>query len=275
MPEETTIDRTPDPLTRPLLVKQFTALGVRPGQTILMHSALSQLGWVVGGPVTVIQALLEILGDDGTLMVPTHSSNNSEPSLWQNPPVPESWWAIIREHMPAFDPQITPTRQMGIISDTLRCWDGARRSNHPHDSFTAVGKHKTTLVGGYTELGDCLGETSPLARLYDLNGWVLLLGVGHGNNTSLHLCEARANYPNKQYERNGAAVFVDGERQWVAFDQIAWDDEDFETLGAAYEAQQGGAYTIGQIGNATARLLHQPPMVDFGVKWMEAHRGKN
>jgi aminoglycoside 3-N-acetyltransferase len=56
-----------------------------------------------------------------------------------------------------------------------------------------------------------------LSRLYDLDGSVLLLGVDHDNNTSLHLAEYRADWPGKAYVTSGAAMLVDGERQWVSF----------------------------------------------------------
>ena len=56
--------------------------------------------------------------------MPTHTGDNSEPSNWENPPVPESWWDVIRAEMPVFDPKLTPTRGMGIIPETFRKFPG-------------------------------------------------------------------------------------------------------------------------------------------------------
>jgi aminoglycoside 3-N-acetyltransferase len=108
------------PVTRAGLAADLGRLGVRPGGVLLVHSSLSALGWVCGGAQAVVEALLDALGPDGTLVVPAHSNHNSDPAGWSNPPVPESWWPAIREHMPAYDPQRTPALHMGAVADTVR-----------------------------------------------------------------------------------------------------------------------------------------------------------
>lgn len=87
MPSPTPV---PGPLqTRASLAAALRDLGVRPGETLLAHTSLSSLGWVCGGPVALVQALLDAVGPDGTLTVPTHSGDNSDPAGWSAPPVPE------------------------------------------------------------------------------------------------------------------------------------------------------------------------------------------
>lgn len=71
-------------------MESFYALGLKSDDTVLVHSSLSSIGWVVGQEVTVIEALLESL-PQGTLMMPSHSAGNSDPADWENPPVPKSW----------------------------------------------------------------------------------------------------------------------------------------------------------------------------------------
>lgn len=103
------------------LAADFRRLGVQEGMTLLMHSSFKSLGqWVAGGPVAVILALEQVLGEEGTLVMPTQSSDLTDPSGWSRPPVPEEWWPGIREHMPAYDPDLTPIRGMGIIPDCFR-----------------------------------------------------------------------------------------------------------------------------------------------------------
>ena len=85
----------------------------------------------------MILGLEEVIGDEGTLVMPAHSSDLSDPSIWKNPAVPESWWEMIKENMPDFEPDLTPTRQMGAIPECFRKQSGVLRSNHPQVSFAA------------------------------------------------------------------------------------------------------------------------------------------
>ncbi|MBN1562658.1 MAG: AAC(3) family N-acetyltransferase [Anaerolineae bacterium] len=269
MPEATVIQYTPTPLTVAALADKLRACGMASGQTVLVHTAMSKLGWVSGGPQAVIMALIAVLGDSGTLMMPTHTGSNTDPQGWQNPPVPESWWPVIRAHRPAYDPATSPTRQMGAVAELFRTWPGTIRSAHPVVSFAARGPHAAALTADHPLTGE-LGDQSPLGRLYDLDGYVLLLGVGHGNNTSLHLAEFRADFPGKKTLPNGCAMLVDGQRQWVQYDSLDINDGDFVTIGQAFDVAH--AIPVQQITQAEVRFFKQRAVVDFAVTWMEQNR---
>lgn len=271
MSENEIIQKTSDgPITVESLRADLAALGVGPGMTLLLHSSLSALGWVCGGAAAVILALENLLGPQGTLVMPTHSGDLSDPAEWENPPVPQSWWQVIRQTMPAFEPDLTPSRGMGIIPETFRKQSKVRRSSHPHFSFAAWGAQAETITANHS-LEFSLGENSPLARIYDLDGWVLLLGVGHDNNTSLHLAEYRADYPGKQFRQSSAPVRLNGERQWVVFRDVELDSSAFARIGEQF-AGAAGLVKAGKVGGGTALLMPQRQLVDFAVRWMEQHR---
>lgn len=255
------------PRTRKTLAADLRRLGLAPGMVVLVHSSLSSLGWVCGGPVAVVEALLDVLGTDGTLVVPTHSTENSEPAAWRNPPVPESWWSTIRAEMPAFDPLLTPSTAVGVIPETVRRWPGAVRSNHPSTSFAAIGADAVRITDGHA-LDSGLGENSPLARIYDLDGYVLLLGAGHDSDTSMHLAEYRV--PNPPMTRNGAAVDTEGGRAWVSWSDVQFNTDDFDDIGRKFNASRNPA--TGKVGSAKCMLARQREIVDFAVHQMTKTR---
>ena len=267
MSEHKLVEETPVPRTRESLACDLRALGVEAGMVVEVHSALSKLGWVSGGPVAVVQALQDVLTEAGTLVMPTHSPNYTDPTNWKNPPVPVSWLPILYEQMPAFDPRITPSAFMGQIVETFRTWPGVLRSSHPALSFAAWGRHARTITANHA-LDYGLGEGSPLARLYDLSGFILLLGVGYENCTALHLAEYRA--PNAPQISEGAPILENGQRVWKTYREIDLNDDPFPEIGAAFETSS--LVKNGLVGSAPCKLLPQRPIVDFATTWITRTR---
>jgi aminoglycoside 3-N-acetyltransferase len=259
------------PVTLPSLIRDLRKLGLAPGMNVLVHSSLSSLGWVCGGAVAVILALEEILRPYGTLIMPTHTAELSEPSNWRNPSVSRAWYDTIRAQMPPFDPEFTPSQTMGTIAETFRKQPEVLRSVHPQFSFAAWGQENISLLHEHS-LDFGLGEASPLARLYALDGHVLLLGVDHSKNTSLHLAEYRADYPAKKIVDSYAPLRIGGHRRWLKFMDININSEDFGSLGKSFNRNEKARIMTGNIGLAASQLFPQRLCVDYAVGWFEKNR---
>ena len=258
------------PSTVRSLAADLEALGVCAGMTLAVHSSLSSIGYVAGGPVAVILALEQVLGRKGTLAMPMHSTDLSDPRIWLDPAVPAAWHEQIRQELPAYRPDLTPTRKMGVIAECFRHQDGTLRSDHPMVSWAARGRHARRITKRHG-LPMAQGEASPLRRLYDLDARVLLLGVGYDRNTCFHLAEYRCRFAEQKQMERRVPVAEQGATRWTTYDDIYWYHEDFVELGACLEGQTS-AVRRGTIGRADCRLFPLRAAVDFAVDWMNANR---
>ncbi|SDJ69451.1 aminoglycoside 3-N-acetyltransferase [Halovenus aranensis] len=270
MSERPPEERSAEPVTVASMTADLRDLGVARGDTVLVHGSLSSLGWVCGGAPAVVDALQRTLGEAGTLVMPTHSPGNMEPSAMEHPPLPESWHGTVREQMPPYRPAMTPTQGMGAIAECFRSCPGVVRSDHPQHSFAAWGADADDVTGEHS-LEYSLGEASPLARVYDREGQVVFLGTDHATNTSIHLAEYRTDLDVGTRDC-GSAILVDGEREWVTWEDIDFSDEDFPACGAAFERERPEAFETGTVGAAEAKRIDQRALVDFAVEWFEANR---
>lgn len=256
-------------LTKEDLMAGFRNCGVKAGQHLFVHTSLSRLGYVVGGAETLIRALLEIVGEEGTLMMPSQTWKNLDPSTGVHWEAKAEWWPVIREHWPAYDKEITPAIGMGAVAEMFRKWPGAKRSDHPARSVAAVGRYADDLTRDH-DLSNIFGQGSPIDRLYRLNGRILLIGVGYDKNTSLHLAESIAAFPGKKNVYESSAILENGRRKWVTYETLEVDDSDFVRLGEEYDRAMN--ITVHRIGGAEVRLLEQRSLVDWAAAWMEKNR---
>jgi aminoglycoside 3-N-acetyltransferase len=213
--------------------------------TVLVHSSLSSLGWVDGGAVTVINAILDTIGPHGTILAPTLTGS------------PE----FGPDHPPAFDPASSPP-WTGKIPTTLLSRTAARRSNHPTHSVAGIGPATEWLISGHEYCATPCGRDSPYGRLADVEGMILLLGVTHDSNTSLHMIEEVAGVPYHLQAQPVAARVkrADGRWEiiWTILHRYGWEREFSKVEPVLLRC---GAQRNGRVGTATARLVDAAGMV--------------
>ncbi|MEM1109483.1 MAG: AAC(3) family N-acetyltransferase [Planctomycetota bacterium] len=253
--EAEVIARTGDqPITIDRLVADFRRLGIKPGGVLMVHASLSAIGWVVGGPQAVILALRAAVGEAGTLVMPTHSGEWSDPAPWENPPIPGAWWPAVREHWPAFDPDVTPTREVGVVAETFRAMPSTVRSKHPQVSVAAQGPQAHEIVRDHP-LPFGFGAGSPYEKLYEIDAEVLLLGVGYDRCSVLHFAENRVGPPRIPLRRESFPVLIESVARRVEVDDLDHDADRFPDIGLSFENQNGRSVIHGDIGLAPSRLI--------------------
>lgn len=251
-------------ITTETLQRDFHALGITPGATVIVHSSLRSLGWIAGGEVAVIQALMAAVSDSGTIVMPAQTTHNTDPKYWKNPPVPEGWWPGIRYLMPAYLSDITPTIGMGRIAEAFRTFPGVMRSSHPSSSFSAWGRHASFITHDHS-IDFAFGEGSPLARLYELDAFTLFIGTDYSTCTAMHLGEFRSNSAFQSFEQ-GSAMMENGERVWKTYLELEENSEQFNEIGSAFEKEE--KVKSGQVAQSTCKLMRIRPLIDFTARYL-------
>jgi aminoglycoside 3-N-acetyltransferase len=264
------------PVTRSALARDLRALGVRPADLVMVHASLRSLGWVVGGAQTVVEALLDAAGSEGTVCAQ---------ASWEDVPFglaswPAAWQRAYRAELPPFDRRLSAAAPyVGRLAERIRTWPGSRRSPHPAAGLAAIGQRAAWLTRDH-RLDDGFGHGTPYERVCRVGGRVLLLGAPLHRISLLHHAEAIAHAPKAwtTYE-----LRLPG--GWRSLREIdVWRGPfpyaetlapGAEPLGAIAEAAlAGGIGTQGRVGEATAHLFGARALVAFAVGWLEARFGE-
>ena len=225
-------------VSRHELTAQLLALGVESSGVLLVHTSFSRVGPVEGGPHGLIAALQDAIGPEGTLVMPSMSDDDDHP----------------------FDAAKTACRGMGIMADSFWKRPGVLRSDSPH-AFAAIGPNAAVVTAAHP-LDVPHGLDSPVGRVYELDGQVLLLGVGHDANTTIHLGETLAGvrYRRKKY----LTVRRDGRPVRYHYAEIDHCCDNFNLmdrwLNAAHLQRRG------VVGGADARLIRSRDVVDIALQ---------
>jgi aminoglycoside 3-N-acetyltransferase len=229
------------PATLGQLTDQLLELGVIPGGVLLVHTSFKAVGPVEGGPAGLIAALRAALGPGGTLVMPTMTDGES-----------------------VYDPRTTPSVEMGITAETFWRQPGVVRSDHPGGSFAADGPHAAALCAPQP-LEPPHGHDSPVGRVFDLDGQVLLLGVHHSESTTLHLAEALARVP--YAVAHPTVVVRDGQPTTVMIAETDHCCRGFVQLDGWLSAR--GQLQLGPVGAATARLYRSRHAVQAALEHLQ------
>lgn len=224
------------------LVSQLRELGVRPGGVLVVHAAFSRVGPVEDGPAGLIAALRDALGPDGTLVMPSMSSDDDNP----------------------FDPSTTPCPEMGVVAETFWRSPGVLRSNNPH-AFAAIGPHAQEITTPHP-IDVPHGPDSPVGRACELDAQVLLLGVGHDADTTIHLTEnlAGVRYRREKY----VTVLEDGRPVRLHYGEIDHCCQNFALLDRWLDEK--GLQKRGVVGHGEARLARARDIVEVALEHLQA-----
>jgi aminoglycoside 3-N-acetyltransferase len=203
-----------------MLLSELRSLGVKPGAVLLVHAALSK---VARSPAALIEALLAAVGAAGTLVMPSMADDDDVP----------------------FDRTRTPCRAVGLVADTFWRMPGVLRSDSPH-AFAAKGPHAARITAPHP-VDIPHGLDSPPGRVFELDGSVLLLGVGHDCNTTLHVAEAIAGVRYRQPKC--ATVLENGRPKRYEYGETDHCCERFALL----DGWLGTRQQRGTVGNAHSR----------------------
>lgn len=230
-----------NPINFKILTQNLLELGIKPGGVLLVHTSFSKIKPIEDGPLGLISALRSALGADGTLVMPSMSYDDDHP----------------------FDKTKSPCPEMGIVADTFWRLPGVLRSDNNH-AFAAIGRLAERIVAPHP-IDVPHGLDSPVGRVYELDGQVLLLGVGQDSNTTIHLCE---NLAGVRYRRDKyITVLKDGQPTRFDYREIDHCCQNFALVDGWLDEKQNQRH--GRIGNGETRLMRSRDIVNAVTSHLE------
>lgn len=260
-------------LTRADLRADLERLGLRPGDAVLAHGALSRVGRLLNGPDALIGALLDAVSPGGTVLAYTDWDARYDELTGPDGRVPGEW----REHVPPFDAAASrAARDNGVLPEFLRTTPGARRSGSPGASVAALGARADWFTADHP-LDYGYGPGSPLAKLVEAAGKVVMIGAPLDTMTLLHHAEHLADLPGKRVIRYEVPLATADGVEWRTVEEFdtadpvvpAFAEDYFARIVEDFLASEQGAR--GRVGEADSVIVDAPAICAFAVAWMERH----
>ncbi len=251
-------------LTKKDLKKIFKKVGLKTGMKVMVHSSLSKLGYVVNGAEDVIDALLEIISlKKGTLFIPTHSSQLTNPIYWKIGKFGKKHKEKIKKNMNFFNQKKTMPANRGLMSKTILNYNKVKRSLHPLNSTACLGNKSKYYTNNHS-LHRPEGFQSPIGKLYKDKGHILLIGVNFDKITALHLAEAiiNDNFPEKYQPE--ILVKINNKRKFVKLKYYDNRPKNFKRIYSTVKKK--GALKELKINNCNITLIKLKPLINEAVK---------
>ncbi len=233
----------------------------------MVHASVRSVGRILGGVTTLVQAFLDAIGEDGTLVAYVD---------WELGFEPDAIDLARAGEVPAFDKQIArAAREYGILPEVVRTWPGAVRSDNPEAGVAAIGSRAAWLCADHA-LSYGYGDKSPYAKLVAIGATVLVLGAPLDTMTLLHHAEHVARVRGKRVRKYRRKLLVDGDAAWVDIEEFdtcdpiveGMPDDHFARIAAA--ALEAGCGRSGNVGGARAHAFDAAALHRIGVQWLEA-----
>ena len=233
------------------LIEGFQRAGVESGDTLLVHSSFKSLGGVDGGPQAVIDALLEVLSPEGTLIMPTFNFNFNKGEAW--------------------DVRTTPS-QMGILTELVRLDPRAKRVFHPFYSFAVIGKHADDLTR--ERYKSSYERSSVFGKLRDLDGKIMIIGLDYTHSlTFVHHVEQMEGVDYRFIKAfSGEVTDENGHTTTDTFYMLVRDLDkgvitEVNPMGALLE--ELGVVKVHKIGDAEVKIMKANPAYDAIAREMK------
>ncbi|MGA8534893.1 MAG: aminoglycoside 3-N-acetyltransferase [Candidatus Tumulicola sp.] len=254
------------PATRRSLANDLRSIGIAQGDVLMVHAAVRKLGPVLGGVTTLVQALLDAVGDRGTLVAYVD---------WEPGFDPYAVDEALADDVPIFDKHIArAAREYGILPEVIRTWPGAVRSDNPDAGIAAIGARAEWLCQDHA-FSYGYGRGSPYAKLVEIGAKVIVLGAPLETITLLHHAETVARLTAKRVKRYSRKLLINGEACWVDIEEFESSEPVVDGMPADHFSQiasvalKAGAGRYGRVAAADSYLFDSPALHRVAVRWLE------
>lgn len=245
--------------------QQLETLGIQKGMVLLIHADTRRLGYLIGGEQVLIEALMDIVGYEGTIIMPTFTPQMADPSC-QKKHISRAYWQEVRDHAMPFDKKLTPPKNCDPLVHQFLRNEGVVRSYHPLYSFAAWGKY-AKLICDKHPLHFGLSKESPLGKIAEFNGYVVMLGCEYEECCLFQLARYQGELPiriiSAPIENNHKTV-------WKDMLELDYNTKNFSEIGEVMEERS--IVKTSYIGNGRCRFFSAREAVTLATAYFNIHK---